>query len=211
MQFLHKLPPPLGNSNARAASRGWILEKRQILRHDSVPPSLLKTPRDSSCDRCVERLDPSRINETNYEKILRLLCAERSMNEEVLALPSMIMIMRFNPSLRIYKSIIHGYADNGKFEEAMLYLNQMKENCVLPETETYDGLIEGYGKWQLYDEIVLCVKRMEAEGCARDHVTYNLLVCEFARGGLLKRLERMYQSLMSRKMTLEPVTLVSML
>ncbi|KAJ4875636.1 hypothetical protein Rs2_40654 [Raphanus sativus] len=116
--------------------------------------------------------------------------------------------MRFNPSLRIYKSIIHGYADNGKFEEAMLYLNQMKENCVLPETETYDGLIEGYGKWQLYDEIVSCVQRMEAESCARDHVTYNLLVCEFARGGLLKR---MYQSLMSRKMTLEPVTLVSML
>ncbi|KAJ4873173.1 Uncharacterized protein Rs2_45152 [Raphanus sativus] len=196
MQFLHKLPPPLGNSNARfltsftskpniislrclsllsldcsteedstqptffsptttttgsqfttaktqpslflasrAASRGWILEKRPILRHDSVPPSLLKTPRDSSCDRCVERLDPSRINETNYEKILRLLCAEK--------------------------------------------IDERRENG--------------------------------SEGCARDHVTYNLLVCEFARGGVLKRLERMYQSLMSRKMTLDLVTLVSML
>lgn len=134
----------------------------------------------------MERLDPSRINETNYEKILRLLCAERSMNEEVLALPSMINDYEINPSLRIYKSIIHGYADNGKFEEAMLYLNQMKENGVLPETETYDRLIEGYGKWQRYGEIVSCVKRMEAEGCARDHITYNLLVCEFARGGFLR-------------------------
>ncbi|CAH8336193.1 unnamed protein product [Eruca vesicaria subsp. sativa] len=54
-------------------------------------------------------------------------------------------------------------------------------------------------------------QRMESEGCVRDHVTYNILVHEFARGGLLKRMERMYQSLMSRKMTLEPVTLVSML
>ncbi|KAG2275291.1 hypothetical protein Bca52824_057846 [Brassica carinata] len=156
-------------------------------------------------------LEPSRINEANYEKIIRLLCAERSMNEAVRALQSMIDDHKIKPSLEIYNSIIHGYADGGKFEEAMLFLNGMKENGVLPETETYDGLIQGYGKWQMYDEIVLCVKRMESEGCASDHVTYNLLVREFARGGLLKRMERMYQSLMSRKMTLEPVTLVSML
>ncbi|KAG2299293.1 hypothetical protein Bca4012_010863 [Brassica carinata] len=158
-----------------------------------------------------KKLEPSRINEANYEKIIRFLCAERSMDEAVLALQSMNHDYKLNPSLEIYNSIIHGYADDGKFEEAMFYLNGMKDNGVLPETETYDGLIEGYGKWQMYDEIVSCVKRMEAEGCVRDHVTYNLLVREFARGGLLKRMERMYQSLMSRKMTLEPVTLVSML
>ncbi|KAJ0267143.1 Pentatricopeptide repeat-containing protein [Hirschfeldia incana] len=158
-----------------------------------------------------KKLDPSRINEANYEKIIRLLCAERWMNEAVVALQSMINDHEINPSLQIYNSIIHGYAHDGKFEEAMIYLNQMKEKGVLPETETYEGLIEGYGKLRMYDEIVSCVKRMEAEGCARDHVTCNLLVREFARGGLLKRMERMYQSLMSRKMTLEPVTLVSML
>ncbi|CAH8336211.1 unnamed protein product [Eruca vesicaria subsp. sativa] len=157
------------------------------------------------------KLEPSRTNEANYEKIIRLLCAERSMNEAVQALQSMIHDYKINPSLEIYNSVIRGYANDGQFEEAMLFLNQMKENDVLPETETYEGLIQGYGKWQMYDEIVSCVKRMEAEGCVRDHVTYNLLVREFARGGLLKRMERMYQSLMSRKMNVEPLTLVSML
>lgn len=158
-----------------------------------------------------KKLEPSRINEANYEKIITLLCAERSMDEAVRALQSMTHDYKINPSLRIYNSIIRGYADDGKFEEAMSFLNEMKENGVSPETETYDGLIEGYGKRGMYDEIVSCVERMESEGCVRDGVSYNLLVREFARGGLLGRMERMYQSLMSRKMTVEPVTLVSML
>ncbi|KAJ4886411.1 hypothetical protein Rs2_26159 [Raphanus sativus] len=160
-----------------------------------------------------KKLEPSsRINEANYEKIISLLCAERSMMDEaVRALQSMTHDYKMNPSLRIYNSIIRGYADDGKFEEALSFLNGMKENGVSPETETYDGLIQGYGKRGMYDEIVSCVERMESEGCLRDGVTCNLLVREFARGGLLGRMERMYQSLMSRKMTLEPVTLVSML
>ncbi|CAN7066721.1 hypothetical protein IGI04_039576 [Brassica rapa subsp. trilocularis] len=272
-QFLHKLPPPLWNSNIRFLTsliarpnltstsslrrssplsldcstpqstfllsdihhNRFLNSLLQRLSHPgSCPLRLLQEDGDWSKDQFFavirfllphssrlhhilpvfdawKKLEPSRINEANYEKIIRLLCAERSMNEAVRALQSMMDDHKIKPSLEIYNSIIHGYADGGKFEEAMLFLNGMKENGVLPETETYDGLIEGYGKWRMYDEIVLCVKRMESEGCARDHVTYNLLLREFARGGLLKRMERMYQSLMSRKMTLEPVTLVSML
>uniref|UniRef100_A0A1J3IK26 Pentatricopeptide repeat-containing protein, chloroplastic n=1 Tax=Noccaea caerulescens TaxID=107243 RepID=A0A1J3IK26_NOCCA len=158
-----------------------------------------------------KNLDCSRISEANYERIIRFLCAERSMNEAIRAFNSMMDDHKLSPSIEIYNSIIHGCADEGKFEEAIFYLNHMKENDLLPETDTYDGLIEAYGKWKMYDEIVLCLKRMESDGCVRDHVTYNLLIREFSRGGLLKRMEQMYQSLMSRKMTLEPCTLVSML
>ncbi|KAL1219284.1 Pentatricopeptide repeat-containing protein [Cardamine amara subsp. amara] len=158
-----------------------------------------------------KNIERSRISEANYERIIRFLCEERSMNEAIRAFHCMIDDHELSPSLEIYNSIIHGYANDGKFEEAMFYLNQMKDNDVLPVTETYDGLIEAYGKWKMYDEIVLCLKRLESDGCVRDHVTYNLLIREFSRGGLLKRMEQMYQSLMSRKMTLEPVTLLSML
>lgn len=158
-----------------------------------------------------KNLEPSRISEANYERIIRFLCDEKSINEAIRAFHCMINDDKLNPSLEIYNSIIHCYANDGNFEEAMLYLNQMKENGLLPITETYDGLIEAYGKWKMYDEIVLCLKRMESDGCLRDHVTYNLLIREFSRGGLLKRMEQMYQSLMSRKMTLEPSTLLSML
>ncbi|KAG7615908.1 Pentatricopeptide repeat-containing protein chloroplastic [Arabidopsis thaliana] len=158
-----------------------------------------------------KNLEPSRISENNYERIIRFLCEEKSMSEAIRAFRSMIDDHELSPSLEIYNSIIHSYADDGKFEEAMFYLNHMKENGLLPITETYDGLIEAYGKWKMYDEIVLCLKRMESDGCVRDHVTYNLLIREFSRGGLLKRMEQMYQSLMSRKMTLEPSTLLSML
>ncbi|VVB01208.1 unnamed protein product [Arabis nemorensis] len=158
-----------------------------------------------------KNLEPLRISEANYEKIIRFLCEERSINEAIRAFNGMIDEHKLCPSLEIYNSIIHGYANDGKFEEAMFYLNQMKKNDLVPVTETYDGLIEAYGKWKMYDEIVLCIKRMETDGCVRDHVTYNLLIREFSRGGLLKRMEKMYQSLMSRKMTLEPCTLLSML
>ncbi|XP_010440519.1 PREDICTED: pentatricopeptide repeat-containing protein At4g14190, chloroplastic-like [Camelina sativa] len=158
-----------------------------------------------------KNLEPFRVSVANYERIIRFLCEERSMNEAIRSFRSMIDDHELSPSLEIYNSIIHGYADDGKFEEAMFYLSQMKENGLSPISETYDGLIEAYGKWKMYDEIVLCVRRMESDGCVRDHVTYNLLIREFSRGGLLKRMEQMYQSLMSRKMTLEPCTLLSML
>ncbi|CAN8324420.1 unnamed protein product [Cochlearia groenlandica] len=181
-----------------------IRHLRHSSRHDEILPVF----------DVWKNLDRSRINEANYERIIRFLCAERSMKEAIRAFRCMIDDdddHKLNPSLDIYNAIIHGYADDGNFEEAMFYLDHMKSNDLLPETETYDGLIVAYGKWKMYDEIVLCLKRMESDGCVRDQITYNLLVREFSRGGLLKRMEQMYQSLMSRKMTLEPCTLLSML
>ncbi|ESQ56232.1 hypothetical protein EUTSA_v10027431mg, partial [Eutrema salsugineum] len=101
-----------------------------------------------------KNLEPSRKGQANCEEIIRSLCEERSMNEAIRAFQCMIDEHELIPSLEIYNSIIHGYANDGKFEEAMFYMNHMKEKDMLPETETYNGLIEAYGKWKMYDEIV---------------------------------------------------------
>ncbi|XP_010532713.1 PREDICTED: pentatricopeptide repeat-containing protein At4g14190, chloroplastic [Tarenaya hassleriana] len=155
-------------------------------------------------------IERSRISESNYERIICLLCKESMMDEAIRAVRDM-NDYGVSPSLKTYNSIIRGFAYDGKFEDAMFYMNQMRENGLLPVTETYDGLIEAYGKYNMYDEIVTCLKKMESDGCFPDQVTYNLLVREFSRGGLLKRMERIYRVLMSRRMTVEPSTLIAML
>ena len=156
-----------------------------------------------------KNIEKSRINELNYEKIIGLLGEEGMMEEAVEALREM-EDYGLQPSLEIYNSIIHAYAGNGKFDDALFFLNEMKEIGLAPETDTYDGLIEAYGKYKMYDEIGTCLKTMELDECPPDHFTYNLLIREFSRAGLLQRMERVYQ-IMLTKQILQSSSLVAML
>ncbi|KAJ0034746.1 hypothetical protein Pint_25601 [Pistacia integerrima] len=145
-----------------------------------------------------KNVEKSRINESNYEKIIRLLCEEGLMEEAVCALEEM-KHTGIKPSLKIYNSIIHGYSRSSKFEDDLFFLYAMKGIGLKPKTNTYDGLIQSYGKYKMYN------------GCSPDQVTYNLLIREFARGGLLKRMEGAYKSLRSKRLHLDSSTLVAML
>ncbi|KAK8338188.1 hypothetical protein V6Z12_A09G233600 [Gossypium hirsutum] len=62
-----------------------------------------------------------------------------------------------------------------------------------------------------YDDISVCLKTMELDGCLPDHFTYNLLIREFSRGGLLQKMERVYRFMISKKMNLQSSSLVAML
>lgn len=155
-------------------------------------------------------IEKSRINEFNYNKIIRFLAEEGLMEEAVSALQKM-KSHGLRLSLDIYNLIIHGFSTKGGFDDAMLFLNELEETSLKPNTETYDGLIQAYGKHKMYDEIGNCVKKMESSGCVPNHITYNLLIREFSRGGLIKRMESMYQTLLSKRMVLHPSTMVTML
>ncbi|XP_022722517.1 pentatricopeptide repeat-containing protein At4g14190, chloroplastic-like isoform X2 [Durio zibethinus] len=157
-----------------------------------------------------KNIEKSRISELNYEKIIRLLGEEGMIEEAVEALREMEGY-GLQPSLEIYNSIIHAYAMNGKFDDALFFLNEMKEIGLAPETDTYDGLIEAYGKYKMYDEIGACLKTMELDRCPPDHFTYNLLIREFSRGGLLQKMERIHQIVLSKQMNLQSSSLVAML
>ncbi|KAK6279330.1 hypothetical protein POUND7_019597 [Theobroma cacao] len=157
-----------------------------------------------------KNIEKSRINELNYEKIIGLLGEEGRVGQAVQALREMGGY-GLKPSLEVYNSIIHAYARNGKFDDALSFLNEMKEIGLAPETDTYDGLIEAYGKYKMYDEIGTCLKKMELDRCRPDHFTYNLLIREFSRGGLLQRMEQVYQILLSKQMNLQSSSLVAML
>ncbi|KAL9240085.1 hypothetical protein vseg_014345 [Gypsophila vaccaria] len=156
------------------------------------------------------KLEDSRSNELNYNKIIRLLSKAGMPDEAAIQLQNM-KDSGLQLCSEVYNSVIHGYAQDGKFDDAIRYLNEMEETNVNPDTETYDGLIIAYGKFQMYDEMVKCLKRMENRGCSPDHVTYNLLIHELSKGRLLNRMERMYHTLVSKRMNLQSSTLVAML
>lgn len=132
------------------------------------------------------------------------------MEEAVLALYE----MKNSPievSLEAYTSIVHGFSNRGHFEKALFFLTQMKESGLKPDSYIYDGLIKSYGKFRKYDEMNSCLKLMESDQCPPDHVTYNILIREFARAALLHHMESITRTLHSKRMYLQPSSLLSML
>ncbi|KAL3506520.1 hypothetical protein ACH5RR_031902 [Cinchona calisaya] len=115
------------------------------------------------------------------------------------------------PSLETYNLVIRGFSRIGQFDDALVYIDEMKNAGLKPNTETYDGLIQAYGKYKMYDEMGRCLREMVSSGCLPDHVTYNLLIREFAKAGLINKMERTYQALLSNRMGLQSSTSIAML
>ena len=84
----------------------------------------------------------------------------------------------------------------------------MKEINLARHTDTYGDLIQAYGKHKTYDEISTCLKKMKLDGCSPDYITYNLLIRESVRGGLLERMERLQKSMLSKRMHLQNCSLL---
>lgn len=154
-------------------------------------------------------MEISRINEENYEKIIGLLF-EDGMTDAAISAFKQMKSHGIRPSLEMYNLVIHGFARMGQFDDALVYIDEMK-NAGLKDTETYDGLIQAYGKYRMYDEMGRCLREMESSGCLPDHVTYNLLIREYAKAGLLNKMERTYQALLSNRMGLQSSTSIAML
>ncbi|KAK9932923.1 hypothetical protein M0R45_020142 [Rubus argutus] len=91
-----------------------------------------------------KNIEKSRINEFNYSKIIGLLVEEDLIEEAVLCFQEMKShCLRL--SVEVYNSIIHGLSRKGNFDDALIFLDEMKEMNLAPDTDTYDGLIEAYG------------------------------------------------------------------
>ncbi|KAF8014157.1 hypothetical protein BT93_H0103 [Corymbia citriodora subsp. variegata] len=180
----------------------WAVVKS--LRHASRSHEILKV-----FNMWKDRIS-SRLTEFNYETIILLLCEEGLMDDAVTAFQEMKNNC-LRASVEIYNAIVHGYANRGSFDDALSFLDEMRENDLGPDNKTYNGLIQAYGKYKMYDELGMCVKQMELNGCLPDHVTYNLLIREFSRAGLLQQMERLQRTMFSKRMYLQPSSLVSML
>lgn len=153
----------------------------------------------------------SRTNYENHQKIIMILVEEGLLEAAVTIIKEMNHSgLRFSPEM--YNSVIHGFAKNGNFKDCELYMKQMEEELsIKADTETFDGLIQAYGNHKMYDEMNHCVKEMESRGCQSDHTTYNLLIREFARAGLLNKMESTYLNLPNRRMYLQRSTLIAMI
>ncbi|PKI61158.1 pentatricopeptide repeat-containing protein At4g14190, chloroplastic [Punica granatum] len=177
----------------------------------------VKSLRHASRSREILRLleawknvKPSWITATDYERIMELLCEEDLLDDAVSVLKEM-ETSGLRASLETYNSILHSFANLGRFEEVSSFLNEMKEQGFVPDTDTYRGLIRAYGKHKKFDEMGLCMKKMEANGHLPDYVIYNVLIREYSRGGLIHCMESVYRTLLSKRMYIQPSTLVSVL
>ncbi|XP_043720489.1 pentatricopeptide repeat-containing protein At4g14190, chloroplastic [Telopea speciosissima] len=157
-----------------------------------------------------KNIEKSRINEVNYGKLIEFL-GEVGLMDEAASLLRDMKSNALSPSLEIYNSLIHGFARKGEFDNALFYFEEIEEMKLKPLTKTYNGLIQAYGDYRMYDEMNSCVKRMELEGCVPDDDTYNVLIRELARGGLIRRMERVYRTLLSKRMSLQSSALIAML
>uniref|UniRef100_A0A7N0TTY9 Pentatricopeptide repeat-containing protein n=1 Tax=Kalanchoe fedtschenkoi TaxID=63787 RepID=A0A7N0TTY9_KALFE len=156
------------------------------------------------------RLEQSRVNASNYEKIIGLL-SDEGLVTEASALFAELKSLDLTPSSSSYSSIICGLAKKGGFAKALSFLDEMIEVNLIPDSQTFHALIQAYGRYNMYDEIGDCLKRMEVVGCLPDHLTCNLLIQEFSRGGLIKRMEKLYHTALTKRVHLQPSTSVAML
>ncbi|KAJ0093264.1 hypothetical protein Patl1_26171 [Pistacia atlantica] len=147
-----------------------------------------------------KNVEKSRINESNYEKIIRLLCEESLMEEAVCAFEEM-KHNGIKPSLKIYNSIIHGYSRSSKFEDALFFLYEMKGIGLKSKTNTYDGLIQfqSYGKYKMYSKIDMCLKEMKLDGCSPDQEDLiRKLAKVYIKNHMFSRLDDLGDDLASR-------------
>ncbi|KAK9159806.1 hypothetical protein Syun_006147 [Stephania yunnanensis] len=189
---------------------------RKLYKKDSSPVHILTDEGDWTKDEfwtvfdMWRNIEKSRINEVNYEKVLELI-VEEGLIEEALCMVQEMKGLGLNVSSKVYNYVIHGLADKGKFGEALVFLKEMQEMNLKPRAKTYNGLIQAYAKHGMYGEMSKCVKKMELNGCSPDSFTYNFLIVGFAWGRLLNNMERMHQTLLSKRMLVQSPTLVAML
>ncbi|KAG2721032.1 hypothetical protein I3760_02G061900 [Carya illinoinensis] len=207
--FISSAQPSTAQSSANASHGNTAPPLNTVSDRERLRDLLAKLRQKNSCPLQTLR-DDGDWTEDHFWAVIRFL-KHASRSHEILQVFDMWKDIEASRINEFYYEKIIGLLGKGSFEDALFYLNKMKEANVTPETYTYDVLIQAYGKYNMYDEMGACLKKMELDGCSPDHITYNLLIQECSQAGLLKRMERIYQTMLSKKMDLQSSTLVAML
>ncbi|XP_071698072.1 pentatricopeptide repeat-containing protein At1g01970 [Rutidosis leptorrhynchoides] len=111
----------------------------------------------------------------NMNHPLRLEVAEFALNEE-----------SFEPNIRDYTKLIHGYAKQSRLQDAENTLQAMKNRGLECDQVTFTSLIHMYSKAGNFNRAKHTFEEMKLCGLLLDNRAYGSMVMAYIRAGMLK-------------------------
>ncbi|XP_019084752.1 PREDICTED: pentatricopeptide repeat-containing protein At5g21222 [Camelina sativa] len=103
---------------------------------------------------------------------------------------------KVKPNVRTCGTIVNGYCEEGKMEEALRFFYRMKELGVHPNLFVFNSLIKGFLDIKDMDGVGEVVDLMEEFGVKPDVVTFSTLMNAWSSVGDMKRCEEIYRDML---------------
>ncbi|KAG7551434.1 Pentatricopeptide repeat [Arabidopsis thaliana x Arabidopsis arenosa] len=103
---------------------------------------------------------------------------------------------KVKPNVRTCGTIVNGYCEEGKMEEALRFFYRMKELGVHPNLFVFNSLIKGFLNINDMDGVGEVVDLMEDFGVKPDVVTFSTLMNAWSSVGDMKRCEEIYKDML---------------
>ncbi|CAH8271804.1 unnamed protein product [Arabidopsis lyrata] len=103
---------------------------------------------------------------------------------------------KVKPNVRTCGTIVNGYCEEGKMEEALRFFYRMKELGVHPNLFVFNSLIKGFLNINDMDGVGEVVDLMEEFGVKPDVVTFSTLMNAWSSVGDMKRCEEIYRDML---------------
>ncbi|KAM7250498.1 hypothetical protein ACFE04_022381 [Oxalis oulophora] len=106
--------------------------------------------------------------------LLDALCKNGSVKEAAKLFEE--MSERFNPNLRQFTSLLHGWCREGKLMEAKHVLVQMRKAGFEPDVVVYNNLLYGYAKAGKMADASALLEEMKNKSCYPNENSYTILI-----------------------------------
>ncbi|XP_023637576.1 pentatricopeptide repeat-containing protein At5g21222 isoform X3 [Capsella rubella] len=103
---------------------------------------------------------------------------------------------KVKPNVRTCGTIVNGYCEEGKMEEALRFFYRLKELGVHPNLFVFNSLIKGFLDINDMDGVGEVVDLMEELGVKPDVVTFSTLMNAWSSVGDMKRCEEIYRDML---------------
>ncbi|KAE8664195.1 putative pentatricopeptide repeat-containing protein [Hibiscus syriacus] len=136
---------------------------------------------------CVESLSKIGFSAPlSYSLYIRALC--RAGLEETLEILDNARIEQSPLDQYVYGSLVHAMLRKGRFEQALVKVNSLKQANIHPTVHVYTSLIVYYFKEKQIGSALAILAKMEKEGCLPTIVTYSAMIRSYMDTGRLPML-----------------------
>ncbi|KAM0937680.1 putative tetratricopeptide-like helical domain superfamily [Dioscorea sansibarensis] len=111
-----------------------------------------------------------------------------------------------NSNVVLFNTVIGGYLNEGRFEEAKCLYDNMKRNGCCPDFYTYSIIINGLCKAGRLGSARQLLSKMESQFCKPNIVTYTILIDAFCKLGRWEEIEGILEEMSLKGLNLNTVT-----
>ncbi|KAK8938753.1 putative pentatricopeptide repeat-containing protein [Platanthera zijinensis] len=102
---------------------------------------------------------------------------------------------RFPPNLRHFTSLLYGWCNAGKLEEAKFILIQMREAGFHPDIVVYNTLLAGFAAAGKMEDSYTLLAEMSRKGCRPNAISYTPLIQAFCASGRMDDAMRVFDEM----------------